>query len=97
MTKIIDQYRIVINMRVAVGFKETGKFYIGNDKDEAINLFSELEGSREVSHSSLLRIDLIEHLEGIDILWDSLECSLGEMTDNIKIITKETFRLLNLE
>jgi hypothetical protein len=97
MIKIFDQFKIVINMRVAAGFIETGKFYIGSDKDAAMKLFSELEGSREVSASSLLRIDLIENLEGIDILWDSLECTLGEMADNIKMITKETFRLLNLE
>lgn len=97
MIKIMDQYRIVINMRVADGFIETGNFYIGSDKDAAITLFSELEGSSDISTASLLRIDLIEHLEGIDTLWDSRECSLGEMADNIKAITKETFRLLNME
>lgn len=93
----MDQYRIVISMRVAEGFIETGDLFIGSDKDAALKLFSELEGSSEVSPSSLLRLDLVEQAEGIDTLWDSLECSLSEMTDNIRTITKETFRLLNLE
>ncbi len=97
MNAIIDQFRIVINMRVAEGFIETGNFFIGSDKDIAIKLFSELEGSREVSTTSLLRLDLIKRAEGIDTLWHSIECSLSEMGENIKLITKETFRLLNLE
>ncbi|MEO6832169.1 MAG: hypothetical protein ABI378_07240 [Chitinophagaceae bacterium] len=97
MNSKIDQFRIVINMRVADGFMETGNLFIGSDKDAAIKLFSELEGKSDVSTSSLLRLDLKEHAEGMDVLWHSLECSLSEMGDNMKMITKETFRLLNLE
>ena len=97
MNSLIDRFRIVINMRVAEGYMETGNFYIGSDKDDALKVFSELEGNRKVSSSTLLRLDLIEQTEGIDTLWNSLECSIGEMVDNIRIITKETFRHLNLD
>jgi len=97
MKRVIDHYRIVVNMRVAEGYMETGIFFIGNDKDAALKIFYELEGNREVSSSSILRLDLIEQTEGVDTIWDSLECSIGEMADNIRTITKETFRLLNLD
>lgn len=91
------KYLLVINMYVGKGYVETGRFYIGNDQYEANELFAQLAGEKVIANKVLLRMDLIsQNPEGLDTVLGSLGCTLGEMSENVKIILKETFRMLNL-
>lgn len=91
-------YRIVVNMRVPGGYMETAQFFIANTKDDAMDMFTLLHGQPASGATPLLRLDLVvESSDGIDNVLRSLNCTLKELTENTKIIMKETFRLLNLE
>jgi hypothetical protein len=92
-------YRIIVNMRVSAGYVETAQFFIANAKNDAVDMFKLLQGQQPASGATpLLRLDLVaEDSDGIDIVLHSLDCTLKELTENTKIIMRETFRLLNLE
>lgn len=93
----LPDYRIVINMRIPQGYVETGHLLIGEDGIDALELFNSLEGVRGTATNALLRLDLVARSESIDTIIDTLGCNLGQLSENIKVIAKETFRLLNLK
>ena len=94
---IEPQYLVAINMRTADGYVETGTFLLSGSKEKALDVFGQLQGERLVERP-LLRMDLIEREEyKLDTVIATLSCSLSEMLANVKIVMKETFRLLNLE
>lgn len=84
-------------MRVAEGYVETGRFYIGPDKDAAYEVFEQLKGTTSFEGTGMLRLDLVERDEKLNTVLRMLECTLCEITENVKVITRETFRLVNLE
>lgn len=90
-------YQIVQSMRVAANYIQTGHFILINDKEAAVSLFARLEGRRHVSDVAMLTLELREQNAGREVVLGLLECTLSEMTDNCRMITLETFRLLNLE
>jgi hypothetical protein len=91
-------YRIIVNMRVSGGYIETAHFFITDTKGDALKIFDQLQGRHASSTAPLLRIDLVARdSNGPDTIFNSLDCTLQELTENTKIITKETFKLLNLD
>jgi hypothetical protein len=85
-------------MRVQNGYRETAQFFIANAKGDAMDMFKLLHGRPEFGATPLLRLDfVVEGNDGVDIILHSLDCTLKELTENTRIIMKETFRLLNLE
>ena len=91
------KYLLVINMYAGNGYVETGRFYIGNDENEANALFDQLSGEKIISTKVLLRLDFISrNAQGLDTVLGNLGCTLGEMGENVKVILTETFRMINL-
>lgn len=90
-------YQIAINMRVPGGYTEIGRFFTGPDKETVYSIFGQLQGTRLLVGSAILRIDVIEQDENLATILETLDCTLAEMAENVKIILKETFRLLNLK
>jgi hypothetical protein len=91
-------YSIIVNMRVHHGYVETAHFFIMGTKSDSLEIFDQLYGQYNSDITPLLRMDLVARdSNGIDTVLNSLDCTLQELTENIKIITKETFKLLNLE
>jgi hypothetical protein len=91
------KYQIIINMRVAEGYVETGWFDIGNDPVAATELAGQMQGDSELATTALLRLDLVEQEDGLSSVLQTTGCTLKEMSENVKLIIKETFRLINLE
>jgi hypothetical protein len=90
-------FYIVLNMKTARGFESFGRFFIGNDRDFAGSLFSSLKGSDQVKEEDILHLDLMETKEGLPVNMKVINCTLDELSVNCRIITKEVFRLMNLE
>ena len=88
---------IELTIRTADGFENYGKFFIGNDKRFAYNIFQKLKGNTEVNDKSFLQLQFIEAQDGLPVNIQLISCSLEELAENCRIITKETFKLLNLE
>lgn len=92
------KYLVVINMYVGEGYVETGRFFIGYDRQEAMELFKQLHGNNSPAGKALLRLDLIyQNNTGLDTVLHTMGCTLSQVCDNVKIIMRETFRVLNLE
>lgn len=89
-------YEIIMNMRVPEGYIETGRFFIGTDKETACEMFARLQGMPALTGTAMLRMDLVAQEEGIATVIQTLSCTLCEVSENMKTIMKETFKMLNL-
>jgi hypothetical protein len=90
-------FYILISIKTADGFESFAKFYIGNNRSFANTLFRKLKGRREVDENSVLTFDLMETKDGLPLNMQLLSCTLDELSENCKLITKETFKLINLD
>ena len=90
-------FHIALNMKTPNGFESIGKFCIGNNREASKNLFSMLEGTENVEESDILHMDLVETIDTLPVNIRVISCTLEEFSNNCKIITKELFKLLNLE
>ncbi len=90
------RYYIKFTLKTANGFESFGQMFIGNDKTTAYDIFSRLKGNEEVNETNILQLDFIETKEGLPVDLKVLHCTLNEMSENCKIITKEVFKYFNL-
>ena len=74
-----------------------GRFEIGNDREKAYDLFSKLKGNKEVNEQNILGLELMETVNELPVNINMLGCTLNELTENCRIITKEVFRMHNLD
>jgi hypothetical protein len=92
-----ESFLIVMNIITADGFESCGKFFIGSDRNAATSIFQKLKGSKKVSDKSILTFELMETSRGLPLNIQVIGCTLDELAQNCKIITKEMFKLLNLK
>ena len=90
-------FYILLNIRTVKGFESFGKFIIGNNREAAAAIFSQLRGNPDVDEKTILTIDLVETINDLPLNIEMITCTLEELAVNCKIITKETFKYLNLE
>ena len=74
-----------------------GKFFIGNNRARAYALFNKLEGTNDASKDDLLFIDFMETANGLPLNLKMKSCTLNQLAENCKLITKELFKLNNLD
>lgn len=84
-------------MKTCKGIETYGCFDIGQDTRFARELFDSLQGSKEVTPDSVMTVDLIKRKNGIPYPLDLKHCSLAQLGENVKQISKELFKHLNLE
>ncbi len=90
-------FYIVINLKTSQGYECIGKFFIGDNRKSASDIFRQLKGSDTVTEKSILQLDLMESKNGLPANLQMISCSLEELAENCRIITRELFRLLNME
>ncbi|MEO8769959.1 MAG: hypothetical protein ABI402_07735 [Ferruginibacter sp.] len=90
-------FYIGINIKTPDGFDSIGKFYIGNNREAAYALFKQLEGNKDMSESSMLTMELLETVGTLPLNLQLISCSLEKLGCNCRLITKEVFKLRNLE
>ena len=90
-------FYFVLNMKTVNGFESYGRFFIGNNKEFAHSVFHKLKGNPEIRESDILHIDLIETRRSLPVNIKMINCTLEELAENCKIITKEVFKFFNLE
>jgi len=79
------------------GSENFAVFPIGNDRAYAYGIFEQLKGSHNINEKDFLFIDFIETKEGLPLNLKMISCSLSQLAQNCCIITKELFKLKNLE
>ena len=73
------------------------RFYIGNKDELARYLFDKLKGSGEEIDDCILQMDLMETQNNLPVNIKVIGCTLEEMAENCKVITKEAFKIFTLE
>lgn len=90
-------FYITINLKTPQGYECIGKFFVGDNQESATNIFRQLKGRKTVNEKSLLQFDLMESKDGLPLNVQMISCSLEDVAENCRIITRELFRLINME
>jgi hypothetical protein len=91
-------YHIIMRIKTQEGFEPYGKFFIGDNRQLASELFAKLKGTEAASENGVLHMDLVTvSKNGLPVSMRVLHCTLEQLADNCKLITKEVFKLMNLE
>lgn len=90
------KFYIICHIKTPAGPETYGRFEIGNDRQTAAELFAELKGDKNVNEQNMLCIELMETSNGLPININMLSCTLDQLTENCRIITKEIFTQHNL-
>ena len=93
----VSEFYIVLNVKSGKDFQTYGKFFLGSSRKFADAVFRKLKGNKKVSNASVLYIELMETNNDLPINIQVMSCSLEELSENCKMITKETFKQCNLE
>jgi len=92
-----NTFYVIMSIRTHDGFENFGKFNLGNSRKTATAIFRQLKGSPDVNDKTMLSMELMETVNGLPVNLHMLDCTLEELAHNCKIVTKETFKLHNLE
>ncbi len=90
-------FYIVLNLKTSQGYECIGKFFVGDNEKFASHVFKQLNGNTKVTEKSILQLDLMESKNGLPVNLQMISCTLEELAENCRIITRELFRLINLE
>jgi hypothetical protein len=90
-------FYVILRLRTADGFESYGSFNLGNDREFAYRTFSQLKGRELSRETDMLHMDLMETKEGLPVNLRVVCCTAEEIAANVKCITREMFKLLNLE
>jgi hypothetical protein len=91
-----NTFCIVLQVRTFSGLETFGKFHIGNNKQAAYTLFNTLKGITDIDESQVLSMTLMELREELPVNVKIIGCTLNELSENCRIITREVFKLFNL-
>ncbi|MFI5187315.1 MAG: hypothetical protein ACHQF0_11355 [Chitinophagales bacterium] len=89
-------FYILVNIKTSNGFQTFGKFFLGSDRRLADNIFRKLKGTKKISKDTILNLELIETKNELPQNIQMISCTLEELAENCKIITRETFKFYNL-
>ena len=90
-------FYILVSIRTTEGFESIGKFYLGDNRQFADTVFRQLKGQEEINEVTLLTLDLMETKKGLPVNMQMISCSLNQLAENCRIITREAFKQFNLE
>lgn len=90
-------FYIDLSLKTPHGPEPYARFFIGNDREQAYELFNKLTGIREINENDMLYIDFMEMRNGLPINLKMISCNLEQLTENCRIITKTLFQSTNLK
>ena len=88
-----ETFYIEITLKTAGGLESFGKFYLGDERLKAQDIFRKLLGSQDVDEKNVMYVSFMETKNGLPLNVDMITCTLDELGENCKIITKEFFKL----
>ena len=91
------QFYIRFTKKTIKGPEAYAKFFIGNNREKAYAIFRQLKGSDKVDEKNVLYINFMETKNGLPLNLKMITCTLNQLGENCKFITKELFKSENLE
>lgn len=92
-----SNFYIEVNMKTAGGFERYGCFELGKDREFALRLFAGMAGSSAAQETDMLHFDLVEKRGGLPMSMHVLSCTVEQLAFNLKYLTRELFKRLNLD
>jgi flagellar motor switch protein FliM len=89
-------FQISLHVKTPSGFETYGMFDLGRDREKAMEIFSQLNGTDEVTTSSILYMDLSEIRNSIPYPVAIRHCTLEDIACNARVITRDVFKNLSL-
>lgn len=89
-------YQISLHLKTPSGFETYGTFELGQYREQAMAIFSQLKGTAGIASNSILYMDFSEIRDGIPLPIEILHCTLEDITYNTRIITRDVFKNLSL-
>jgi hypothetical protein len=90
------QYYIELALKTPNGTEPFAKFLLGNNGKSAYAIFRKMHGIKAISETDLIYMDFVETRNGLPMSMDLIACTLDEVAENCKTITKELFKLNSL-
>lgn len=87
-------YEITVSLKAATDWVLFGCFQLGSDKEPAMATFESLTGRQE---QTPLRLELMQHGPIQNLLLGRKMCRLDDLAENVRIITRDAFKYVNLE
>jgi len=74
-----------------------GKFSLGWEKASSVEIFAMLKGKRDSDHVCSIQMELSQEIAGLPVPINIINCSLEELKENVAVISREIFRIAQLE
>jgi len=84
-------------MKTLKGIETYGCFNVGASEEFAASLYGSLKGNEQLLPDSVITIDLAKRENGLLFPLGMRHCNYEQLAENVKIITRELFKKLNLE
>ena len=91
------KYYIDLHIKTPEGFETYGTFHLGDDREKAKAIFSQLKGTDAVSDKSILHMDFTEMRNGIPLPIKILHCTIDDIAVNSRIVTRDIFKNMALK
>lgn len=86
-------YSITLAVKTGNDVQCVGKFFLGSDREKATALFAQLHSLSHLDSHEVIYMDLVETSNGLPVTLDVRACTLAQLGENCKLITKELFKL----
>lgn len=86
------RYAIQFTMRCEQDAECIATFNLGRNATLAYGLFCKLHGNPEVTENDPLQIEFIEMNNELPLIVDIISCTLAQIGENSKLITRELFK-----
>ena len=86
------RYAIRVTMRCEQDAECIATFNLGRKETLAAELFLKLNGNPQVTEKDPLQMEFIEIKNELPLIVDIISCTLAEIGENSKLITKELFK-----
>jgi hypothetical protein len=90
-------FSIDISFTTPQGIESFASFFLGTDRQQASGIFSLLKGKAEISEKDVLFMTFIEADGGLPMNLKIIGCTLDQVAENSRIISREMFKLKNID
>lgn len=91
------KFYILLSMKTPTGPESFAQFFVGNNRAATQAIFRKLKGTPDIDEKSVLYLDFMETNDSLPMNLELISCTLEQLAENCKLITKEIFKLKNLE
>lgn len=90
------RYYIELSFKMPDGPETIARFFAGESRSEAAAIFHKLNGNKNIDEKDMVFFHFVETNNGLPMNLDMISCTMGQLGENCKMITKELFKLCSL-